>query len=141
MQGFYESENDDTYKGTEEQIRRVCKKRLIAMFFAKSTQKQSLKVQEILKQSFLKCLKGLISLKMKPDMKSSHISFFQIEACFVVDVVARNFNRKYWKNAPIFTLHDCLITTFDYLDKLEQVFKDSFVEYLGRIPKTEVKEW
>lgn len=141
MKDFYESENDDVYMGTDEQIRRVCKKQLIAMLFAKSTQKQSLKVQEIFKTKFPEMLERINKFKDEAGHeKFSHI-LFQIEACFVVDVVARKFNRKYWKNAPIFTLHDCLITTFDYVGKLEQVFNDSFMDYLGCIPKTEVKEW
>lgn len=139
MRSFYESENDDKYTGTEEQIRKVCKKRLIAMLFASST--QFLKEQEIFKLKFPELLERINKFKDEAgNEKLSHI-LFQIEACFVVDVVARRFNRKYRRNAPIFTLHDCLITTSDYVDRLQEVFNDNFIEYLGCIPKTGVKEW
>lgn len=139
MTCFYERENDDKYVGSQLQNRKVCKKRLIAMLFAKST--QFLEEQEIFKTKFPELLDRIN--KFKDDAgheKFSHI-LFQIEACFVVDVVARRFNRKYRRNAPIFTLHDCLITTSDYIDNLQQVFNDIFMEYLGCIPKIEVKGW
>jgi hypothetical protein len=139
MKYFYESENDGVYQGTESQIKKVCKKRLLAMFFAQS--KHYEQEQEIFKTKFPELLERINKFKDEAGHKKfSHI-LFQIEACFVVDVVARRFNRKYRRNAPIFTLHDCLITTSDYMDKLQQVFNDSFIEYLGCVPKTEVKEW
>lgn len=139
MRYFYNSENDDNYVEAEIQKRKVCKKRLIAMLFAKST--QYLKEQEIFKTKFPELLERINNFKDETGHeKFSHI-LFQIEACFVVDVVARRFNRKYRRNAPIFTLHDCLITTSDYVDRLQEVFNDNFVEYLGCIPKTDVKEW
>ncbi|WP_336687361.1 hypothetical protein [Chryseobacterium bernardetii] len=139
MKYFYESENDGIYTGTESQIRKVCKKRLLAMLFAQS--KHYEQEQEIFKTKFPELLERINKFKdVAGHEKLSHI-LFQIEACFVVDIVARKFNRKYWKTTPIFTLHDCLITTSDYIGKLEQVFNDSFIEYLGCVPKTEVKEW
>ncbi|MBE4950882.1 hypothetical protein [Chryseobacterium culicis] len=139
MRSFYESENDDKYTGTKEQIRKVCKKRLLAMLFAQST--QFLKEQEIFKLKFPDLLEKINKFKDKAGHKIfSHI-LFQIEACFVVDVVARRFNRKYRRNAPIFTLHDCLITTSDYVDRLQEEFKDCFIEYLNCFPKTKIEEW
>ena len=139
MKNFYESENDDEYTETEKQIRRVCKKQLLAMLFAQS--KDYLKEQKIFKTKFPELLERINKFTDEAGHKKlSHI-LFQIEACFVVDVVARKFNKQYRRNTPIFTLHDCLITTSDYIDKLQQVFDDSFMEYLGCVPKTEIKKW
>lgn len=139
MRYFYESENDDEYTGAEKQIRKVSKKRLLAMLFAKPD--QYLKEQEIFKTKFPELLERINKFKDEAGHeKFSHI-LFQIESCFVVDVVARKFNKKYWRSAPIFTLHDCLITTSDYIEELQQVFNDGFMKYLGCVPKTEIKEW
>lgn len=139
MTYFYESENDQVYTGAKNQIRKVCKKRLLAMLFAQSD--QYLKEQKIFKTKFSELLERINKFKEEVGYeKFSHI-LFQIEAYFVVDVVARRFNKQHRRNAPIFTLHDCLITTSNFMGKLQQVFNDSFMDYLGCVPKTEVKEW
>lgn len=139
MKNFYEIENEDEYTGTETQIRRVCKKRLLAMLFAQSMHYEE--EQEIFKTKFPELLDRMNKFKDQAGHEKFSYLLFQTEACFVLDVVARNFNKTYWRNAPIFTLHDCLITTSDYVDKLQRTFNECFIEYLGCVPKTDVKEW
>ena len=46
-----------------------------------------------------------------------------------------------YSNIPIFTLHDCIVTTSGNEMLIEQVMKSSIREFLGYSPKTETKYW
>jgi hypothetical protein len=139
MRDLYEEDNEDNYVGTDKQKRKISKKQLLAMLFAKPT--QYLKEQEVFKIKFPELLDSINKFKDEVGHEKLSYLLFQIEACFVLDVVARTFNKKNYRNAPVFTLHDCLITTSDYVDDLQQVFNECFSQYLGCFPKTEIEEW
>ncbi|WP_223606946.1 hypothetical protein [Chryseobacterium sp. OSA05B] len=139
MRDLYEEDNEDSYVGTDKQKRKISKKQLLAMLFAKPI--QYLKEQEVFKMKFPELLDRINKFKDEVGHEKLSYLLFQIEACFVLDVVGRIFNKENYRNAPVFTLHYCLITTSDYVDKLEQVFNESFIEYFDCFPKTEIKEW
>lgn len=65
----------------------------------------------------------------------------QTESCLMLDKVARRFNAKYWRAAPIFSLHDCLITTIGSESQLESIFKEVFIEEFDVAPKVETESW
>ncbi|WP_307305034.1 hypothetical protein [Epilithonimonas hungarica] len=89
MEGFYKLDNEDEYVGTFEQKRKICKKIVLAMIFAKPT--QYLKIQAIFRVKFPELLEGINSFKKEVGYeKLSHL-LFQIEALFVLNIVARNF--------------------------------------------------
>lgn len=136
---YYEKEFEDEYLETEKQKRKITKKLIIAMLFADSNQYKN--IQDIFKLKFPQFLELLNRFKDEHGYKLfSHI-LFQIEAYYVINVVARQFNQKHSKKAPVFTLHDCLITTFDYKDELEYTLKENLSNMLEYTPKTESKFW
>lgn len=59
----------------------------------------------------------------------------------MLDKVGRKFNMKYWKKAPVFSLHDCLITTEGFEGNLEAILKEVFVDVFNVAPKVETAYW
>lgn len=136
---YYEKEFEQEYLETEKQKRKIIKKLIIAMLFADTNQYKN--IQDIFKLKFPQFLELLNRFKDEHGYKLfSHI-LFQIEAYYVINVVSRQFNQKHYKKAPVFTLHDCLITTFDYKDELEHTLKENLLNMLKYAPKTQSKLW
>lgn len=130
---FYSLDYNDEYKGTFIQKRKVVKKILLAMLFAK--EKQYVKVQNIFKKYFPTLLVSFNLFKKNYGYKEMSHLLLYFESHFVLDVVARKFNKENYRKAPIFSLHDCLITTFDYEKVLEGVMSSILEEKLSYAPK------
>lgn len=139
MKKFYQKDNEDEYTGTENQKKRISKKHVLAMLFAKSNEYK--KIQKIFKVQLPELMEVINKFKDEVGYKKFSHLLFQIEAFFVLNVAARNFNKQYWRKAPVFTLHDCLITTSDYKDELEYCFTENLEEILGSAPNMESKNW
>lgn len=139
MKSLFENESNETYVGSFHQKRKVCKKQILAMLFAEPHQYED--IQEIFKLKFPELLEKLNAFKLEYGYKKLSFLLFQLESLFVLDIVARKFNKKYCKKAPIFTLHDCLITTEDYGNNLQICLNDSMNEILGCAPKTKIEKF
>jgi hypothetical protein len=99
------------------------------------------KVQDIFRAKFPDLLDVLILFKKKFGYKSLSHLLLQMESCLMLDKVARKFNAKHWRVAPIFSLHDCLITTVDYESQLETILTEVFEEEFDVAPKVETAYW
>ncbi|MDQ0065924.1 hypothetical protein [Chryseobacterium lathyri] len=77
MRDLYEEDNEDSYLGIDKQKRKISKKQLLAMLFAKPT--QYLKEQEVFKMKFPELLDSINSSKMRLGTKNSHIFFFRLK--------------------------------------------------------------
>jgi hypothetical protein len=131
--------NSDDYVGSPQQIRKVVKKRILSMLFAKPS--QFVAEQKIFSKYFPSLLGKIQNYKtIYPYNQFSHM-LFQIEANVVLGKVAKKFNSIYWRKAPIFSLHDCLITTCDYGTILFELMTNEFTEIFGMPPQLELKEW
>lgn len=136
MKYLYEKDNDDEYLATYSQKRKVSKKQILSMLFAKPS--QFMEVQEIFKIKFPDVMERLNDFKNKVGYEIFSYLLFQIEAIFVLDIVARKFNNEYCKKAPIFTLHDCIITADKYENELQVHFEKDIAQILGSAPKTKI---
>lgn len=136
---WYEKENEDEYIESERQIRKICKKQILAMLFADTD--EYLETQEIFKIKFPELLEKLNQFKIEFGYKKVSHLLFQFEAFFVLNIVARNFNNKYWRKSPIFTLHDSLIVASNHSDDLIYHFEKDIEKILGSAPKVDVKKW
>lgn len=119
--------------------RKVIKKRIIAMIFAKP--EHYLVEQEIFTVHFPVLVKRLNEFKNKFGHEKLAHALSQFEAFCVLDIAAKNFHNNYYRKAPIFTLHDCLITTSDHKNELESMMTESLQRFLGSAPAVESKEW
>jgi len=139
LRRMFKSVSDDEFDGSDKQVRKIAKKYLLAMIFADVNSYK--KVQDIFRIKFQNLLDVLISFKKKFGYKSLSYLLFQMESCVMLDKVARKFNSKYWRRAPVFSLHDCLITTVDYESELELILKEVFKEEFGVAPNVKTLTW
>mgnify|MGYP000636581842 CR=1 FL=1 len=102
------------------------------MLFAKP--KHYHREQKIFKRQFPETLEAVNSYKRKFGYKKLSHLLLQTEAYYLLNVVARKFNRKYHRKAPVITLHDCLITTFDYKKVLQDTLSENLLSLLGSAP-------
>lgn len=136
---YFQNIYNQKYTGDIDEKRKVSKKLIISMLFADVD--QYIEIQKIFKEKFPTFLDLLNKYKTTDGHeKLSHL-LFKVESFFVINVCAREFNKKYWRKAPIFTLHDCLITTEDYKDELINTMKKCFEDNLGNEPKLVSKVW
>lgn len=138
---MYEKVNDDKFIGTEKQIRKVVKKRILAMIFAETNDRKKRTDRKIFKIKYPNILKVINNFKDEFGYKKLSHLLFQLEAHFMINEAGRSFNAKHWRKAPLFTLHDCLITSIEYGDELEKVMKSVFIELIGISPMMKRKEW
>ena len=139
LRSMFKSVSNDEFDGSHKQVRKIAKKYLLAMIFADVNSYK--KVQDIFRVKFPSLLDLLILFKKKFGYKSLSYLLFQIESCLMLDKVARKFNAKYYRVAPIFSLHDCLITTVDYESQLEVILTEVFKEEFDVAPRVETAHW
>lgn len=63
-----------------------------------------------------------------------------IESYLMIDVISKRISEKYPK-APIFTIHDSISTTAEYVDLVEQVMEEELSKAIGHSPKLEREMW
>ncbi|MFV5699643.1 hypothetical protein ACM55H_14845 [Flavobacterium sp. ZT3R17] len=139
LKRMYKSVSNDEFNGSYQQIRKIAKKYLLAMIFADV--KSYKKVQGLFRAKFPNLLDVLILFKKKFGYESLSYLLFQMESCLMLDKVAKKFNAKYYRVAPIFSLHDCLITTVDYESQLELILKGVFKEEFDVAPRVGTAYW
>lgn len=78
------------------------------------------------------------SEEMKISKKDSHKKLaylcFQMEAKIMIDNIAFEFDKKNKGKVPIYTLHDCLLTTSSHAEELKEFMNNKFLELFGIAP-------
>ena len=136
--------NGCPFDGSDEQLRKIVKRTLLAMLFAKETQYEE--IQEIFGKHFPTILEYTKSVKnygsnVKGKHKQFSLRMLQLEGEMMLNICARKFNQKYYRKSPIFSLHDCLIVYPEYSRELEDIIKEEFLKYLNVAPKVETELW
>lgn len=126
------------FDGDCKDIRKVLKKRLLSMMFAKPSQYVNEKA--MFNMYYPSILKWINEFKKKNHELLSYL-MFQTESYFMINIVARKFNNKFKGKKPLFTLHDCLITTKSNLDNLHQFMSETLSEHLGFKPVLTKEVW
>ncbi|HLV15609.1 MAG TPA: hypothetical protein VKY41_10535 [Xanthomarina sp.] len=126
------------FDGDMEDLRAVVKRNFLSMFNAPNA--QFLNEEAEFNMHYPSLLRW-----MKLFKKINHKYFayltFQVESYFMLNIVARQFNKKYNGKKPLFTLHDCLITTKDNIELLHQFMQETLSKELGFSPVLKVKVW
>jgi len=63
-----------------------------------------------------------------------------IESHLMINVIAKRIAEEY-PNAPIYTIHDSITTTEEYVDVVEQIMKEELSKAIGHPPKIAKEEW
>jgi len=64
----------------------------------------------------------------------------RIEGTGVLEVACKEIASQL-PDAPIFTLHDCVVTTSEYIERVDAILRDSIATYIGVAPKTKIEHW
>ena len=119
-------------------LRKVIKKQILAMFNARPS--YHLKAEAVFGMYFPSILKWLKTFKKINHKYFSYLTL-QLESYFMLNIVARQFNNKFRGKKPLFTLHDCLITTVDNIDELHRFMQETLSEALNFTPILKVEVW
>jgi len=63
-----------------------------------------------------------------------------IESHLMINVIAKRIAEEY-PNAPIYTIHDSITTTEEYVDAVEQIMKEELSKAIGHPPEIAKEEW
>jgi hypothetical protein len=58
----------------------------------------------------------------------------------MIDVIAKRISVEY-PDAPIFTIHDSISTTEEYVDVVEDIMKEELSKAIGHAPKLAREDW
>lgn len=53
----------------------------------------------------------------------------------MIDNIARDFDKLHKGKTPIFTLHDCILTSYSYAEELKDFVQNKFIQLFGIAPK------
>ncbi len=124
------------FDGDESDLRAVMKKNILSMFNAKPGYYKN--EEYVFGKEYPSILKWIKKFKEVNHRYFSYLTL-QTESYFMLDMVARALNKKHRGKVPILTLHDCIITTEDNLELVENFMKEVLTESMGFIPKMKRK--
>ncbi len=122
---------DREFDGDIADLREVMKKNILLMFNARPGYYKN--EEYVFSKEYPTILNWIRKFKKKDHRYFSHMTL-QTESYFMLNVVARELNRQYRGKIPLLTLHDCIITTEDHLDLLENFMREKLTEALGFTP-------
>ncbi|WP_417354430.1 hypothetical protein [Flavobacterium sp.] len=130
------------FDGDHEDLVKVMKTNLLSMMNAKPN---IYRVEEAVFFKHYPSISNFIkAFKRKKYTHDRHVKFshllFQTEAYFMIRTMAKKALRKF-KRMPLFTLHDCYITTKENIDALGSYMRDFFSSELGIVPNMKIKVW
>ena len=134
--GYYEE--DGTHKYDRPNFRNIIKGDLIAMIFAKN--KQYKDMQEVFGKTYPTVLQFIRKAKKKKFKRLSHF-LFQIESHIMLELIAKGFNQQQRGRVPIFTIHDCIVTTEGNEHKLKEYMETTFNKIFKNPPSMKMKYW
>lgn len=126
------------FDGDENDLRKVMKINILSMFNAKPRHFLN---EEVEFQTHYPSILEWIRKFKAPNHKYFSYLTLQLESHFMLEVVARKFNKEFRGKKPLFTLHDCLITTKSNIEDLHQFMEETLTGALGFTPILSVKQW
>ncbi|QYS87171.1 hypothetical protein JJC03_04280 [Flavobacterium oreochromis] len=142
----FHKKNNHYFDGDLVELKDFVKRRMLSMFFAPS---HKYKFEQIaFKNLYPTILKFINEFKaitqhsklddLKWEKRDAHKKLshfcFQFEAKVMIDNIAREFDLKHKGKVPIYTLHDCLITTQSNAEELLSFMKNKFNQLFGVAP-------
>lgn len=134
------------FDGDMKDLEKFAKKRLLSMLFAKTS---IYKFEQLAFGSiFPQVLKFINEFKNiehhSGDSKERHkkIAYctFQFEAKTMIDKIAREYDKIHNDKVPVFTLHDCLITTVSHVEELKDFMEKKFIDLFEVAPNLTIEK-
>jgi hypothetical protein len=139
MFGYY-------FDGVDEDLKKFAKRRILSMLFAntKTYKYEQIVFKEIYPtiHKFINEFKDVKQYKDCEDVKWSKkdchkkLSYFcfQFEAKVMIDKIAREFDKLHKGKVPIFTIHDCILTTTSHAVELKEFILKKFIDLFCNAP-------
>lgn len=144
MFGYY-------FDGDLKDLKKFTKKRFLSMLFAKTSKYhfEQLVFKELFPSihKFINEYKNVYKYKDSETMiyskKDKHKKFshlcFQFEAKVMIDKIAREFDKINKGKVPVYTIHDCLLTSSSNAEELKLFMEDKFVDLFGVAPNLTIE--
>lgn len=126
------------FDGDMKDVRSVLKMKILSMFNAKPS--KYLNEEAVFNMQFPSILRWLKKYKSENHKYLSHLTL-QTESYFMLNIVTRQFNKEHQGKIPLFTLHDCLITTKENIELLFDFMTRTFKNEMGFSPILKIKNW
>lgn len=130
------------FDGDLKELKKFAKKGLLSMLFAKSSsyQFEQLVFKELYPtiHRFINEFKDAQCEESNWNLGNRHkkLSYlcFQFEAKVMIDNIAREYDKLHKGKVPVFTLHDCILTTSSHVQELKEFMEGQFIKLLGEAP-------
>jgi len=133
------TENLLTDKG--EDIRKTAKIIAFRTMFSPNSHKQHVKEIQLFERVYPNVYKNFAFLKKGKDKYNTLACLLQnIEAELILKIICKEISVKL-PNAPIFTIHDSIITTVDYHEKVKQIMYNILKDKVGYAPELSIEFW
>ncbi len=126
------------FSSTKSEFRKFVKKEFLSMLFSQNT---TYKVMEMIFEGKFPQIMKLIRELKKGNHKAFANYLFQHESHLVLNILAKEFNKKNRGKVFIATIHDCLITTEDHSDDLLNFCQNRLKELFEYPPNLKRKVW
>lgn len=126
------------FDGDMDDVRTVLKKNMLSMLNAVPA--HYLNEEAVFNMKYESILRWVKKFKSKNHRFFSYLTL-QTESYFMLHIIARNFNKKYRGKFPLFTLHDCIVTTEDNADLIFKFMEETFKNEIGFSPILKSKRW
>lgn len=126
------------FDGDMDDVRTVLKKNMLSMLNAVPA--HYLNEEAVFNMKYESILRWVKKFKSRDHRFFSYL-ILQTESYFMLHIMARNFNKKYRGKLPLFTLHDCIVTTEENADLLFKFMKETFKKEIGFSPILKNKRW
>lgn len=147
-ESFYPYFSNTTESMSPEKKRKYVKTQILGWFFSRNGQFKI--VKKAFKEIYPSLFKVIWDTKKSAKAKDSadHCHYkkfshtcFQLESKYILDIIAREFSKLHGYRIPIYSLHDCLITTDEHVQNLGHFMEAKFEEMLGLAPMIKILEW
>jgi hypothetical protein len=134
------------FDGDMKDLVKFAKKRLLSMLFAKTSiyKFEQLAFGSIFPQvlNFINEFKNIDNNNGDTKERHKKIAYctFQFEAKTMIDKIAREYDKIHKGKVPVFTLHDCLITTVSHVEELKDFMEKKFINLFGVAPNLTIEK-
>ena len=134
------------FDGDMKDLLKFAKKRLLSMLFAKTSiyKFEQLAFGSVFPQvlNFINEFKNIENNNGDTKERHKKIAYctFQFEAKTMIDKIAREYDKIHNDKVPVFTLHDCLITTVSHVEELKDFMEKKFINLFGVAPNLTIEK-
>lgn len=124
-----------------EDSRKYAKQIAFRTMFSPNRHKQHVKEIQLFERVYPNVYKNFAFIKQGKDKYNTLACLLQnIEAQLILQIICLEISKQY-PDAPIFTIHDSIVTTVDYHKKVKEIMYNILKEKVGYPPQLSVEFW